>query len=219
MLLSLLAASLSLVKPVVCIDPGHPSEVGRGTQGKKLTEMRAAWTQALLVRDRLTAKGIRVVLTKPGENVKVRNRARAEIANRANADLMLRLHCDAANGSGFTSYYPDRQGKAEGVRGPSRDVIQASRAKARAFHAALSQVLKGSLVDNGLKPDVATAIGGKQGALTGSVFSKVPVVLVEMVVLTNRKDEAFLLSSRGQRLMADGLTAGVLAALKVKARH
>ena len=34
----------------------------------------------------------------------------------------------------------------------------------------------------GVKTDRQTAIGGKQGALTGSVFSEVPVVTVEMLV-------------------------------------
>ena len=58
-----------------------------------------------------------------------------------------------------------------------------------------------------------TAVGGRQGALTGSVFSKVPVLLVEMVVLTNAKDEAFILSKQGRALMVDALAKGVLAAV------
>ena len=40
------------------------------------------------------------------------------------------------------------------------------------------------------------------------------VVLVEMVVLTNPRDEAFVLSNEGLDKLAQGLTNGILAALK-----
>jgi len=214
--LTLLAClgSAQLKGKVICIDPGHPSEVGRGTQGRKLTEIGVAWRQAQLVKARLEKMGAKVVLTKHAEQKLVRNRARAEVANNAHADLMLRLHCDAASGSGFTSYYPTQQGKSEGVTGPSKDLIARIAPIAKRFHAALSASLRGKLNDLGLKSDMATAVGHKQGALTGSVFSKVPVVLVEMVVLTNPKDEAFIGSAAGEAAMADALAAGVVAALK-----
>src|SRR4051794_26983269 len=82
----------------VCIDPGHPSEVGDGTRGKKLTEMHANWVDAVLLKRGLETKGIKVVMTKPSEKQFARNRARAETANAARADLMVRLHCDSAAG-------------------------------------------------------------------------------------------------------------------------
>jgi len=216
LLLLLLAgiASAQLKGKVVCIDPGHPSEVGRGTQGKKLTEIGVAWRQAQLAKARLEKMGAKVVLTKNAEQKFVRNKARAETANKAHADFMLRLHCDAAAGSGFASYYPTQQGRSEGVTGPSPELLARIAPIARRFHAALAASLKGKLPDLGLKSDLKTAVGGKQGALTGSVFSHVPVVLVEMVVLTNRKDEAFIGSPEGEAAMADALAAGVVAALK-----
>jgi len=207
-------ASAQLQGKVICIDPGHPSEVGSGTHGKKLTEMGVVWKQALLVKQRLEKMGAKVVLTKQSEKQFVRNKARAEAANKAHADFMLRLHCDAASGSGFASYYPSQQGKSEGVTGPSPELLARIAPIARRFHAALSAGLKGRLNDLGLKTDLQTAVGGKQGALTGSVFSKVPVVLVEIVVLTNPKDEAFIGSKEGEEAMADALAAGVVAAVK-----
>jgi len=215
--LALLAAPLlaNSVK-VVCIDPGHPSEIGPGTTGRKLTEMRANWTEAVLLRTRLRKAGIKVVLTKSSEDEFVPNRRRAEIANHAHADLLIRLHCDAAVGTGFTTYIPLQQGSDRGFTGPSERVIRLSRSKGMAFHRALAASLDGKLQDNGLKGDQATTVGSKHGALIGSIYSKVPVVLVEMVVLTNPKDEAFLLSKRGQNSMADALAAGALAALRAK---
>jgi len=39
------------------------------------------------------------------------------------------------------------------------------------------------LKDGGVRGDSKTLIGSKQGALTGSIFSQVPIVTIEMVVL------------------------------------
>lgn len=197
----------------VCIDPGHPSEVGVGTEGKKLTEVHANWTVAVKLRDLLKKKGYRVVMTESREGQFVRNRKRAEIANTAKADLMVRLHCDASPKPGFAVYFPDRQGKSEGRTGPSADVIRRTAPLAARFHRALAAGLAGKLDDQGLMSDIRTAVGSKQGALTGSIFSEVPVVLVEMATITLAHDEAFLGSDAGQKVMAEALADGVEAAL------
>lgn len=213
-MLGILAGVAFLAPPLVCIDPGHPSEIGRGTQGKHLTEIHAAWVEAGLLRKRLRGRGIRVVLTKRTEYEMVPNRRRAEIANENRADLMVRLHCDASKGSGFTCYIPLQPGRIGGAHGPSSTVLRAGKAAGERFHAAMAKSLLDKLKDNGLKGDRATSVGAKHGALIGSIFSKVPIVLVEMVVLTNPKDEAFLTSQAGQAAMATALEQGVLAALK-----
>ena len=202
-----------LMPKTVCIDPGHPSEVGVGTQGRKLTELHANWTIAVRLRDLLRQQGYRVVMTKQSEKEYVRNRKRAEIANAAHADLMVRLHCDASPKPGFAVYFPDRTGTSEGTTGPARDVIRRTAPLARRFHDALAAGLRGELNDQGLMSDVKTAVGSKQGALTGSIFSKVPVVLVEMATITLKHDEVFMLSQVGQRKMSEALAAGVKAAL------
>lgn len=219
-----LAASLLLclaawaVSQTVVIDPGHPSEVGRGTRGKKVTELEVAWRVAKDLEAELKQRGYRVVLTKTREEQFVRNRERAETANRAKAALMVRLHCDAASGRGFAVYYPTQAGRTvvagKTFRGPSRTMLEATAPIAKRFHVAMSRSLRGKLKDNGLRTDLQTAVGRRQGALTGSIFSKVPTVLVEMVVLTNPKDEAFIASERGRRAMVRALADGVDAALR-----
>ena len=198
----------------ICIDPGHPSEVGEGTRGKRLTEMRAAWLVAKRLEALLIAAGHEVKLTKSSEKEFVKNRKRAELANAFGADLLVRLHCDSEGGTGFWTYFPDRQGTdSTGKRGPSPELIAVCKEKAPKFHAALAEGLKGKLRNNGCLPDVRTFVGSKQGALTGSIWSQVPVVLVEMCVLSSAKDEAFLLSEAGQGQMAKALAAGVTAAV------
>jgi N-acetylmuramoyl-L-alanine amidase len=199
----------------VCIDPGHPSEVGIGTRGKKLTEVGIVWTIAKRVRDLLTERGAQVILTKQSERQLVKNRERARIANAFKAHLLVRLHCDANAGTGTATFYPDRPGKAaDGKTGPSRAVLAATARVAPAFHRALAAGLAGALKDKGLHPDTHTFIGGKQGALTGSIHSEVPVVLVELCVLTNPRDEAFLASDAGRERMARSLADAVTAALQ-----
>jgi N-acetylmuramoyl-L-alanine amidase len=212
-LLFALAASLGMGQ-TVCIDPGHPSEVGVGTRGKKLTEVGVAWDVAKALQIRLRREGLDVLLTKTSQNQVVRNKRRAEIANEANAALMIRLHCDASNGSGFAVYYPAKTGTVDKVTGPDPEVLEWSHTAAAKFHNAMVAALKGKLHDEGLKTDAQTAVGGKQGALTGSIYSKVPVVLVEMVVLTNPKDEAFMASKTGREAMVEALAKGVLAVVR-----
>ena len=200
----------------VCIDPGHPSENGSGARGKHLTEVGVAWHVAVRLRALLAATGAGVVLTKHREGERVTNRRRAEIANDFRADLMLRLHCDAAPGvTGISTYYPDAEGRApDGARGPARAVMADSRRLGRLFHAAMMRELKGALADRGLLTDRETGIGAKQGgALTGSIYSRVPVLLVEMCVLTSPHDEAFIATAAGEESMARALFEGVRAAL------
>jgi N-acetylmuramoyl-L-alanine amidase len=200
----------------ICIDPGHPSENGIGTKGKKTTEVNVAWEVALKLKQVLSEKGYKVVLTKKAEREKVTNQKRAEIGNNAKSDLVIRLHCDAGTGSGTAVYYPAKVGKVRGVTGPAKDVLASSKAAAAKFHPAYVKVLKGSLKDNGLLTDGRTLIGSRQGALTGSIFSKVPVLLVEMCVLQNAKDEAFIAPAEGKLKMARALAAGVEAAVPIR---
>lgn len=211
--LALLA--LTVIAPTVCLDPGHPSENGVGTKGKTLAEVAVCWDVALRVRDRLEAEGVRVVMTKSSANEKVTNKRRAEIANAAKADLMLRLHCDAAASRGFSVYYPARTGKVGGVTGPAKSVLASSAKAAKLFHPVFAAALKGTLPDRGLHTDAATSIGAKQGALSGSIHSEVPVLLVEMFVLTNPKDEALAATKEGLDAMAAALVKATLAVVQV----
>jgi N-acetylmuramoyl-L-alanine amidase len=179
--------------------------------------MRAAWLVSLKLKAVLLKRGYQVVMTKSSEREMVRNKRRAEIANKAQASLLLRIHCDAASETGFSTYYPAKVGSADGIRGPSEQVIKLSKAAAGPFHKAVIKALGGSIGDRGLRTDAQTAVGAKHGgALIGSVYSKVPVLLVEMCVITQAKDETFIKTPKGQQKMAEALAAGVEAAVPVQ---
>jgi N-acetylmuramoyl-L-alanine amidase len=199
---------------VVCIDPGHPSEVSSGAELKNgTTEVHIVWMISLKLQKLLEAEGFKVVMTKSKEDELVKNKDRARIANEAKAALMVRLHCDASADSGFAIYYPDRQGTKDGITGPAEMVMQQSQRAAEAIHAEMAKALKDVLKDGGVRGDSQTLIGSKQGALTGSIFSQVPVVTIEMVVLSNKSDAAFIKSDDGQQQMAQAMAAGVASFL------
>ena len=198
---------------VVCVDPGHTSETSEGTASRdgKLTERHVNWVVGQKLTTLLRAEGATVVVTKAAENQIVTNRRRAEIANAAHAVLFLRLHCDSGEQSGLATYYPDRQGRRFGAVGPSPVVMAASHRAAQIFQPAVIAALHGALKDAGIKGDSKTGVGGKQGALTGSIFAQVPALTVEMCVLTNAHDYKFIRTAAGQDEMAHALLAGVEA--------
>lgn len=194
----------------ICIDPGHPSETSAGTSGPSgVTENHINWVVALKLKADLEAAGATVVMTKQSENEHVTNRRRAEIANAANADIMIRLHCDAAPSRGFSIYAPDRQGTRYGVTGPEQSVIDASTTAMGPFYEGMKSVLAGTLPGRGTHGDSVTYVGSRQGALTGSIFSHVPTLTIEMCVLTNAQDEAFISSASGRETMVEALRAGL----------
>lgn len=212
----LAALAAAACAQTICIDPGHPSEAGRGTRGRRLTEIEAAWSVAKELERSLVRRGYRVLLTKGSPGEFKSNPDRAGVANRSNADLLLRLHCDAAGGSGVAVYYPNRTGARGSTRGPSRATIARSKSIAEAFHRALVRQLAGIHPDRGLKTDGHTKIGGRQGALTGSIYAKVPVILVEMAVLTNPRDERFLAEAGTRAKFVGALAAAVLSSVPPK---
>lgn len=220
LMFSVLAPGYSAVKTlplegkVICIDPGHPSEVSAGS-GKQngTTEVLMNWEVALKLKKTLEEKyGATVVMTKSKIDEKVTNKRRAEIANEANADVEIRLHCDSETSGkkrGIAVFYPDKQGTVKnGTKGPSKGVIKESGLLAQAIGKEFD-LIKKELPSNGVKTDADTYIGSQQGALTGSIYSKVPVALVEMVFLSNAKDAQFIKKSINQQKLADVFAKGI----------
>ena len=198
--------------PLVAIDPGHASETSQGASGPTgASEIPVNWAVGQRLKTLLEEAGYRVVLTKLVEEELVTNRHRAEIGTLHGADVMVRLHCDAGEHRGTATFYPDRQGQRWGVTGPSPEVIAGSEDFVNIFHPAMIRALGPDWPDLGIKGDSETFVGGRQGALTGSIFSTIPVVTVEMAVITQPEDEAFIGSTAGQDRMARAIFAGLEA--------
>lgn len=200
---------------VIVIDAGHPSENGHGaTSPRGTVESQITLAVARKVETMLKERDITVVMTRTQQDQVVTNRERAEIANRARAQALIRLHCDARAASGTATYYPDRRGTVDGVTGPSAEVISRSERLANIFHSRLIIAMGPDWGDVGVFGDSKTAVGERQGALTGSIFSEVPAITVEMVSLANARDDAFITTEEGQLRMARGIVAGIEAYLR-----
>ena len=205
-------------RPLVCVDPGHPNTFNDGFAPVNGTnETRINWQVALRLESVLKAKGFDVLLTRHAEREFVENKDRARICNNG-AVLAVHLHCESTPGTGFALYYPDRQGVYDykndpenGFKGPSELVRTDSRSLAMVLANGMGGTLEGALKNRGVYGDSRTAVGSSQGALTFSIFSNIPTVTIEMVVLTNKKDAAFIKAEAGQQQMAQAIAAGIVS--------
>src|SRR5438552_16357682 len=77
-LVPLMAAAGAGRRPVVCVDPGHPSEIHNGMELLNgTTETHCNWVVAIRLKKLLDEAGYRVVMTKRRENEFVKNGRRA----------------------------------------------------------------------------------------------------------------------------------------------
>jgi N-acetylmuramoyl-L-alanine amidase len=200
---------------IVCIDPGHPSETSDGATGNGLSENTLNWQVAQRLAAQLKARGVKYVMTKTSLHQRVTNRRRAEIANGDNiyhqpCAIFLRLHCDTGSGRGYTWYYPSASARKGNVVGPPPAICAASGRAAHVINAGMKSILAGHLKDNPVKTDKSTFVGSKQGALTGSIFSRVPTALIEMCFINQAHDARFIASAQGRELMAHAIVNGIL---------
>ncbi len=203
-------------RALVCVDPGHPNTFNTATAMVNGTnENRINWQVGQRLERVLKELGYDVVMTRDAELHSVENKDRARLCN-IGAALAVHLHCESTPGTGFALYYPDRQGVYDykddpenGFRGPAAGVIAESRSLAALLGNAMEPALAGSLRRQGVYGDSRTAVGSRQGALTYSIFSRIPTVTVEMAVLTNKKDAEFIKSAAGQEKMARAIAEGI----------
>jgi N-acetylmuramoyl-L-alanine amidase len=200
---------------VVVIDPGHQARgesrkepIGPGSTTLKASvaggatgvethvpEYEIALQISMNLKKQLEAHGVKVIMTRTTNDVNLSNSERAEIANKAHADLFLRIHCDGSTDratSGISTLYP----------GPNQwtgPIVAPSKRAAIAIHAAV--VAATGAVDRGVKP---------RTDMTGFNWSEVPSVIVETGFLSNPVEDRLLSSPHYQDKIAGGITTGVM---------
>ncbi|MCL2654809.1 MAG: N-acetylmuramoyl-L-alanine amidase [Coriobacteriia bacterium] len=209
----------ALAGKVICIDPGHQAhadtspepigpgsgqtkpKVAGGTSGvaTRIPEGQTVLEIGLKLKAALEAQGATVVMTRTTQNVNVSNSQRAAIANNAQADLFIRLHCDGAASSsthGISMLVPAK----DQWTGP---IVSSSRSAGEAVQAA-----------------VIAATGAKNNGvvtrsdLSGFNYCKVPSILIEMGFMTNPAEDRALNSADYQARLVKGLTQGCINWLK-----
>jgi N-acetylmuramoyl-L-alanine amidase len=212
---------------VVVIDPGHGGDdtgaIGRkGTREKDITLQIARRVKTLLEKH-----GIKVILTRNSDKT-MDLIDRTKIANAANADLFLSIHCNANVKSKFTGvevFYlnnssdtystrlADRENKVLGKQISDLEFIltDLSMNVNIGDSIILANMMQKSLV-KALRSKYSNIVdrGVRRAVFHVLLYARMPAVLVETSFLSNPTEEARLRTSAYQQQIAEGIVAGVL---------
>jgi N-acetylmuramoyl-L-alanine amidase len=220
------------VKTVV-IDAGHGgNDPGNlGTRRYKTQEKDIALAVALKVGAYIEENlpDVKVIYTRKTDKL-VDLRERAEIANRANADLFISIHCDAFNESsvhGATSFVMGRNHDDDNLRVAMQEnsvILLEENYEEKyegfdpnkpesyiAFTLYQSAFINQSIsfaqkVQDQFRDRVSRRDRGvKQQPLMVTKIAVMPAVLIELGFLTNPSEEDFLNSEKGQSYMASAI--------------
>lgn len=202
-------------KKVIAIDPGHSSRIPRGsepiapgssiykakdnsgTAGRytRVPEYKVAMNVAKKLKTVLEKRGYKVVLTRKDNVTAVSCKSRAQIANRAKADIFIRLHCDGAASSATRGISMQSPGaKYRYGRINHKKVVRLSRCILRSTCKATGAKSKGVYYRNDL---------------TGNNWAKMPVTLIEMGFMSNPTEDRKLVKRSYQSKLAKGIANGI----------
>lgn len=199
---------------VIVIDPGHgpwvnldmePIAPGSTTLKRKYgvgasgnftgqRERDINLNVSLMLRDALTQAGFKVIMTRTDNTVISSNIDRVNIANDAQADLMIRVHSDSFKDpevNGASMLVPADVGTAGPIVGISRKY---------------GKIILDTLIDE---------VGMKRRGLfersdqTGFNWSKVPIMTVELGFLSNEKEDRLLATQDYRDKLAKALYDGI----------
>lgn len=219
---------------VVVIDPGHggkdPGSIGvTGVLEKNIT-LGVALKLGELIESNL--KGVKVVYTRKNDSF-VELYRRGKLANDSEGKLFISIHCnsfDSDNQSpkGFEIYLlrPGKNDQAVKIASRENDVIKfeedyQSRYKeitednfilltmAQSAFVKQSEEYAEILQSEMDKKLVSESRGVKQAGFQVLVGASMPNVLIETGYLSNKQEEQFLLSERGQQLIAESIFSAI----------
>jgi N-acetylmuramoyl-L-alanine amidase len=204
----------SAAKYVVVIDPGHGGELSGSeptgpndstphpktafgaSSASGFTEAQGVLEIALKLRPLLEQRGVKVIMVRTAPK-SISNKDRAAIANKANADLFLRLHMDGADGNssvhGISMQVPAAGWPPLGKSRKAGEIILASLIK------------ETGATNRGIAP---------RKDLAGFNWCKVPTALPELGFLSNRTEANKLASDSYQQKLAQALADGTMQYLQ-----
>lgn len=212
---------------VVVLDPGHGGvETGAALTSPRLIEKDVALDVARRLRDRLSADGARVVLTREGDtqvnqagrdlngngtvDVDDDLQARVDVANQANADLFVSLHANGGEPSmrGLSTFYC-----------ASCPAAAAGRRLATGLHRAVLDALApwgatafgaGVLDEAGLgKPYGHLFVIGPKTPRVARPLEAPAAALIELLFVSNARDAALLAQTEVRDRIASALAQAI----------
>ena len=198
----------------IVIDPGHSStgtsgnepvspnssttklKDGLGATGSytNIPEHKTNMSVALLVKKELTSKGYNVILTKQDVAESKSNIERADVGNKNNADLVVRIHADSAENSSISG---------ASMHVPANNEYTSSFYKISKSYG--TKILNTYVDEIGIKNRGVI----ERNDLTGFNWSKVPIVLIEMGFLSNKEDDNFVSSTANHPKIAKAISDGI----------
>lgn len=208
---------------VVVLDPGHnggnsknpgvinkPVPAGRGrgkpcnTTGTQTNagypEHAFTWDVANRIKALLTAKGVRVELTRPSDTgVGPCVNERAEIGNRANADAVVSIHSDGSTTPGHHGFHVI-------YSSPPLNAAQGTPSMQ------LATAVRDAMRDGGIPLSNYTGKAGLNGRddIAGLNLSTRPAVMVECANMRDATEAALAASPEGRQKYAGAIAEGLL---------
>lgn len=202
-------------KITIVIDPGHSNKSSNETEpvspnsnelklkdtlgsigvSTKIPEYETTVSISLKLKESLERKGFNVILTKDSIFTPLSNIERANIANNANANLAIRIHCDSFGSSdakGASMLVPAVNGYI------TQDIVNISSDFGR------------KIIDT-YTSEVGISNRGlvSRSDLTGFNWSKVPVVLLELGFISNPTEDNFLSRPANHTKIAEAIANGI----------
>lgn len=200
---------------VICIDAGHQQKQDlkkepvapnsrtlkekctSGTAGvaTKNPEYKLNLDVALMLQKELEKLGATVIMTRTTNDVKLSNVDRAEIANKAKANLTIRIHADGSDNKkvqGISMLVPGSKYIKD------KTVIDKSKKAGKVI----------------LESVVETTSAKSRGVverddLTGFNWSEVPVVLIEMGFMSNKEEDLKMNTASYRQKLVSGMAKGI----------
>lgn len=206
---------VSVSNITIVLDPGHASNAnlekeklspesnmlkikdGGGAEGviTKTPEYEICMNVALKIKEELKTKGFNVIMTKEDNSLSLGNIERAEIGNKNNANLLIRIHADSADVSS--------------VKGASILIPEPINSNTKAIYDK-SKLYGKTIIDTFCEETNAKNRGvSERSDMTGFNWSKVPVVLVELGFLSNPEEDKLLSSTDYQDKCANALSKAI----------
>ena len=152
---------------------------------------------ALLLRDELIRRGYSVVMIRETNNVSISNMDRAEIANKYSAAAYIRIHANSWTDDSMHGAMTICQSASN----PYPDC---------AMHYERSSLLSRIVLDEFCEQTGIHKLNVREmDDMTGTNWSRVPTTIVEMGFLSNKSDDALMVSSYFRQEAAIGIANGL----------
>lgn len=200
---------------VVAIDAGHQqkgnsqlepigpgaktkkAKVAGGTTGSytKVPEYKVTLQVSKKLQNELESRGYEVIMIREKNNVNISNAERAETANKSDADIFLRIHCNGSENTSVSGALTMCQTK----KNPYNSALYKESRK-------LSEDILNSLCKktNAKKRSII-----ETDTMSGINWCEIPVTIVEMGFMTNTQEDKLLTMDSYQDKLAAGMANGV----------